>query len=82
MFNSSLSVAALFASMIVATPALAKTAVKQPVARSDEWNRHRAIEESISRMQLDDLIASIVDTDGKHPMKTQRASLVKSSRAS
>lgn len=59
-----------------ATPAFAKTAAKQAVVHSDEWKRHRAIEESIGRMQLDDLIAKIVDTDGKHPIKSQQASRV------
>lgn len=57
----------------VTVPVLADAPVKKAI-HSDGRKRHRAIEESIGRMQLGDLIASIVDNDGKHPLQAQRAS--------
>lgn len=81
MFKILLNVAVCCMSLTAAAPAFAKGPVKQVDVHSDEWRRHRAIEESIGRMQLDDLIATIVDTDGRHPVKTQRAALIKSNRA-
>ena len=74
MLNNSLKLVVCGICAIGAAPTFARTPAKQAVVHSDEWKRHRAIEESIGRMQLDDLIASIVDTDGKHPIKSQRAS--------
>ena len=58
-----------------AAPVFAKEAVKHDVVHSDQWKRHSAIEEIIGRVQLDNLIASMVDADGR-PIKLQQASRV------
>lgn len=74
--NNFLKLVFCCAGLAVTAPVLAKAPINRVVAPSEQVKRQRAIEESIGRIQLDHLIAGIVDGDEKRPAASQRASRV------